>query len=162
MSRSEVIAAYCWPQSAAAGDDVTVYCHTTAATFRIEVLRQGAADEVVWQSDALPGHAQPQPERLSVDGCDWLPSAGFTVRAGWRSGFYLVRCITEDGEVGEAFVVVRAPADDRARALLASARLRSLPCATSAHIRRTRSSTPRRTRSRRSRRWTRPPSPARA
>ena len=54
-----MIAAYCWPQSARHKEPITLYCHTEASSFQIEVIRQGAEDKTVLVRHDLPGIDQP-------------------------------------------------------------------------------------------------------
>ena len=51
-----MIAAYCWPQSARHKEPITLYCHTAASSFQIEVIRQGAEDKTVLVRHDLTRH----------------------------------------------------------------------------------------------------------
>lgn len=108
-----MLAGYCWPQSVVAGDTVSVYCHGDAERFRAEIIRQGAAEQKVFESQTLAGVEQACPDDLSVVGCGWRPSFELKVDPDWPSGFYLVQLIDSEGRRAEAFFVVRSrePAD---------------------------------------------------
>ena len=107
------IAGYCWPQSVLPGETVTLHCHCEAAAYAVTVVRQGAPERTVFESASLPGTAQTMPDDLASRGCGWSPSLDIVVDPDWPSGMYVVRLADEDGNVAEAFFVVRAsePAD---------------------------------------------------
>ncbi|MFT4727671.1 MAG: hypothetical protein ACI9UN_002169 [Granulosicoccus sp.] len=50
-----MIAAYCWPQSAKHRESIALFCHTKAASFQIEVIRQGATDKSVLIRTGIKG-----------------------------------------------------------------------------------------------------------
>ncbi|MBS05161.1 MAG: hypothetical protein CMQ24_20985 [Gammaproteobacteria bacterium] len=110
-----MIAGYCWPNSSAGGEVVSLFASTDAEVFSVEVIRQGAADERVFRAD-FPGTVQERPVGAERTGCGWSPSGEIPVDPDWRSGFYLVRMSAGD-RVAEAFFVVRA-GDIRESALL--------------------------------------------
>ena len=68
--------------SAVAGDTVTLFVNTRAASFHVEAYRmgyyQGIGGRLVWQSDELAGVRQPPPS-LAVSTntieCQWAPVA---------------------------------------------------------------------------------------
>ena len=108
-----MIAGYCWPQSVLPGQSVTLYCHSEASRFRVQIARQGPTERIVFESPSLPGSNQSMPEDLASTGCRWRPSFDIAVDSEWPSGMYLVRLTDDDGQTAEAFFVVRArePAD---------------------------------------------------
>lgn len=103
-----MIAGYCWPQSARAGERVELFCSTSAESFDVEVVRQGLRDETVWVARGVRGAEYAVPEDAGSTGCRWPAALGLEVGEGWVSGFYLVRLRGSDGEEAEAFFVVRA------------------------------------------------------
>jgi hypothetical protein len=102
-----MIAAYCWPQSAGAGETVSLFCHTEGVQVRCEVVRCGADDQLL-TTEVLPGTHQHVPDDAGPRGCRWQPSLDITVPPEWPSGFYLVRLTDESGSAAEAFFVVRS------------------------------------------------------
>ena len=114
-----MIAAYCHPQSALPGESVALRFTTTAAGARIRIFRQGLAEELVYEA-TLPGAEHPLSEDAARSGCDWPDAATITVGDDWRTGFYLVRLSTADGEQAEAFFVVRAREPGRALLVLST------------------------------------------
>jgi hypothetical protein len=91
-----------------------LHVSTDAATFDVEVAREGATREVVWRADAVGGEAHPIPDDASANGCGWPATLEIPVGEDWRSGYYAVT-LTAGEERGDAFLVVR-PAPDGSRA----------------------------------------------
>jgi hypothetical protein len=94
------------------GESVPFHCSSLARSFSAEVVRLGAAREVVWRRDGIPGEPRSVPADAYSAGCNWPVT--FTVAIGetWRSGFYEV-ILRGDGVAGteptsHAFFVVRA------------------------------------------------------
>ena len=101
-----MIAGYCWPQSVAPGETVALHASTTAATFGVEIVRQGAVDERVFDHPGLAGVEHDVPADAASGGCGW--PAALSIEVGdWRSGFYLVRLTTEDSALCRRVTVVR-------------------------------------------------------
>lgn len=100
--------AYCWPQSVAAGGVTELFCSVPGPRFRIEVVRQGARDERVFAEERGDGAPHEAPQDAASRGCGWPPTLALRVDPSWRSGFYLVRVLPEEGPGCEAFFVVRA------------------------------------------------------
>ena len=90
------------------GQSVTLYCHSEASRFRVQIARQGLTERVVFESPSLPGSERSMPDDLASDGCRWRPSFEIAVDAEWPSGMYLVRLTDDDGQTAEAFFVVCA------------------------------------------------------
>jgi hypothetical protein len=80
-----------------AGDDVRLCVCTNAATFSVEVFRDGASPAPVFRRAGIAGQWQDTPEDCSVTGCGWTPSLSLTVEPGWASGAYVVRCSAIEG-----------------------------------------------------------------
>jgi hypothetical protein len=110
-----VLEAYCWPRSVAPGEPVGLHVSTDAATFAVEVAREGAEREVVWRRDGLAGAHHPTPEDAAAEGCGWPVALEIPV-GDWRSGYYAVT-LRAGGERADAFCVVR-PEATRAPAIL--------------------------------------------
>lgn len=100
-----------------AGETVSVRVHTTAATYDVEVIRDGAQPTTVFQQSGLTGHPHDTPADAYAVGCGWPDAFTVTVDPEWISGFYLIvlRCLHE-GRVmeREGFFVVRGDAPDEA------------------------------------------------
>ena len=103
-----VIAGYCWPQSGEHSESIDLFCHTTANTFNIEVVRQGAQDKTVLTQANITGIAQDVSGDIAVEGSRWRGGFKLTIAPEWRSGFYLVRLEDADGNKAQAFFVVRS------------------------------------------------------
>ena len=112
-----MLEAYCWPQSARAGDTIGLHVSSDAGTIGVEVARAGAARERVWEVDAIPVDAHPAPPDAASSGCGWPPSIEIAVDAAWRSGTYLVT-LTAGDERAHAFFAVRPPPDGKSPILL--------------------------------------------
>jgi len=96
------------------GDQVRLHGSTTAETFDIEVVRDGARPRTVLLLEGVPGkHASTAPDCYAT-GCGWPVLATIDVDASWSSGFYLVlvRTTRADGTVFERehFFVVKPDA----------------------------------------------------
>ena len=74
-----MISAYCWPQSAHQRESITLYCHTNAATYQYEVIRQGAVDEPVLRRSGVRGQSQLMSQNLAATGCHWQPSLNIAI-----------------------------------------------------------------------------------
>jgi len=112
-----MLEAYCWPQSTAAGKPVGLHVSTDAATFDVEVAREGAEREVVWHAERLTAGLHPAPEDASARGCGWPVALEIPVGEEWRSGYYSVT-LTAGDQRADAFLVVRPRPDDPAPLLL--------------------------------------------
>ena len=66
-----MISGYCWPQSARAGETVTLFVSTDGARFDVRVVRQGAKDEQVLHREGLAGVRHEIPIDVSTAGCGW-------------------------------------------------------------------------------------------
>ncbi len=115
-----MIAAYCWPQSVSPGESVDLHCSTSAAAFDVAVVRQGLDDETVYTSTDLTGIERATPADAAANGCGWPSSLKIATGDDWRSGLYLVRLTTPDGESTEAFFVVRAKRPGRSLLVLST------------------------------------------
>lgn len=102
-----MIAAYCWPQSGKANESISLFCHTEADSFRIEVIRQGAEDQLVFKKAGIPGKQQPISDSIAAHGCYWDRSLEIAIDPKWSAGFYLLRLRDSDGDETDAFFVVR-------------------------------------------------------
>jgi hypothetical protein len=103
-----MLAGYCWPQSARAGESLDLAVSSSDPTCSIVVARIGAEEVVVESIDDLEVAERSIPDGVEVDGCGWPSSLTITIDPSWQSGFYLVRLRNGSGEEAEAFFVVRA------------------------------------------------------
>lgn len=115
-----MIAGYCWPQSGGHSESIDLFCHTTANTFNIEVVRQGAQDKTVLTQANITGIAQDVSGDIAVEGSRWRGGFKLTIAPEWRSGFYLVRLEDADGNKAQAFFVVRSSESADATLVLAT------------------------------------------
>lgn len=76
--------------SYAPGDRVQFHGSTNAASWTIEVTRDGLRPVVVHRADGLPGRATPMPAGAYETGCDWPVLHRWTLPADLPSGFYVV------------------------------------------------------------------------
>lgn len=103
-----MIAGFCWPQSACHRGQIELFCHTTAKTFNIAIVRQGAQDKTVSTLRALAGATQDLEGDIAAQGCQWTAATALNIEPQWPPGFYLVKLEDSDGGRAEAFFVVRA------------------------------------------------------
>ena len=112
--------------SYAPGETVQFHTNTTAQTYSLEVVRDGADPEVVYSVEALPGQRYPTPTDANEVGCGWPVAHEWPLPADLRSGGYVVyaRARNGDGEEREQqhfFVVRPARPGDGANILLVCA-----------------------------------------
>ncbi len=96
-----------------AGDEVGIKVHSTAATFDIEIIRDGHPPTTVYDRQDIPGIVQQTPHDSYSVGCGWTDALTVTIDPDWSPGFYLmiVRTRTADGRLveREGFFLVRNP-----------------------------------------------------
>lgn len=94
------------------GEEVSFCVSTTANTFDLEVIRDGAYPESVFQTKGNVGIHHPTPPRAYAEGCNWPTSITWSLPSDLRSGGYVVLTSIEDkyGEKIEQqhFFIVRA------------------------------------------------------
>jgi len=73
-----------------AGEEVDLHISTSEETFEIEVVREGAKNEMVHSSKSHPGTLRKTPQNASAHGCGWPTEATIRVDEMWRSGGYVV------------------------------------------------------------------------
>ena len=116
---------YCDRSSYAPGDRVRFHVSTSASHYRLEIARDGAEFDRVYQQDGLPGKRYDTPEDVSVRGCGWPVSHELEIPRDWPSGGYRVTCSidTVNGPLEQHYLIVlRSIETDRAgRLLLVSA-----------------------------------------
>ncbi len=100
--------AYCWPQSARAGETIDIMISSDHASCTVELIRVGLQDLAVAEFADVPVGQQPVPADVGSDGCGWEPTLQVTVDQAWKTGFHLVRLTAPDGSTSEAFFVVKA------------------------------------------------------
>ena len=91
---------------ARAGQQVTLYVTTAAATFRAKAFRmgyyQGTGARLVWQSADMAGKVQPPcpvVSGINMVACDdWTPSVTFTVTGAFVQGDYLIKLVGSGGQ----------------------------------------------------------------
>jgi hypothetical protein len=110
-----MLEAYCWPQSAEPGEEVTLHVCTDADAFEVEIAREGAERLVVHRLVDVAGEAHAIPDDAAENGCGWPATVAFG--APERSGYHAVTVRAGD-ETADAFVAVRPPAGTRAPILL--------------------------------------------
>ncbi len=93
------------------GEKISFHISTSLPSYSVEIARLGAAREVVWSTEDVPGAEHAIPEDASSHGCHWPPALHMTVPKGWRSGYYHVQLngLDEKGRMvyGQLSFVVR-------------------------------------------------------
>lgn len=96
------------------GDTIDLKVHTTADTFDVTVIRDGANPVTVFSASGIPGVEQDTPEDAFAVGCGWSTSLSIDLGDDFVPGYYLVVFATGDpfGRTveQEAFFIVR-PSD---------------------------------------------------
>ena len=114
------IEGYASQVSAVAGDTVTLFVNTRAASFHVEAYRMGyyggVGGRLVWQSAEVAGGRQPPPTLMAFTNtieCHWTPSLTVPVDGQWPPGAYLLKLV---GATGEQQFVPLCVRDDASRA----------------------------------------------
>jgi hypothetical protein len=107
----ETVTGYCWPQSATAGQEVSLHVSSSGGRpVAIEIARVGGQRTVVTRLEGVEAGDHPTPLGADRNGCGWPAALSFEVDPGWRSGYYeVVLEIDVDGKArrDHAFFVVR-------------------------------------------------------
>lgn len=113
----EVVTGYCWPQSAAAGEQVGLHLSSSGGRpVRVEVARVGVRREVVFAAGAVAAGEHETPRDASANGCRWPVALTLDVDPSWRSGYYEVAFEIDVGDKvrrDRAFFAVRPSAGTR-------------------------------------------------
>jgi hypothetical protein len=113
ITHYDAIEAYCGRLSYQPGDQLTIHVSTRSERYDVEVHRWGAARELLWSRQDLPGTEHHTPADADANGCRWPASVTLTIPAEWRSGFHHVEVRVHDAAldraVGHAAFVVRPP-----------------------------------------------------
>lgn len=103
--------AYCDRLSYRHADNLKLYVHTTAPTYDVQILRDGAKPVVAASFEGNPGRRQATPTNAFEIGCQWRDPLTIELAEMWPPGAYLVRLIARyaDGSTveAEAFFVLR-------------------------------------------------------
>ncbi|KAF9875444.1 hypothetical protein CkaCkLH20_07264 [Colletotrichum karsti] len=81
---------YCNRYSYDIGDTVKLKVHTTAATYDIDIIRDGNKPRTVYSKQNLTGVQQETPEYAFARGCNWKTTLNITLDRTWEPAFYLV------------------------------------------------------------------------
>jgi len=115
-----ILEVYCYTDqiSYLPGDQVAFHTSTTGIEYDIEVSRDGAAPDVVYQARDLTGKLHKTPLDAPANGCGWPQAHSWTIPDDAPSGAYIVRTIARNDGGDEVmhyhFFVVRSsrPGDD--------------------------------------------------
>ena len=104
---------YCDKFSYFEGETVSIKTHTTAATYDIEIIRDGHKPRIVLEKKGLKGQQCATPHDAYAAGCNWPEALALHLEVGeWESAFYLVLIRIKDtiGRVfeREGFFIVKA------------------------------------------------------
>ncbi|MGB6306528.1 MAG: N,N-dimethylformamidase beta subunit family domain-containing protein [Steroidobacteraceae bacterium] len=104
------------------GATVRLQVSSTAARYRLEIVRDGNAAAAVLKREVAGARRQETPEQCSVLGCGWESSLQFRVEHDWPSGAYRIT-LTAEGRDGAAIqahhlFIVRPPAGDKPNRIL--------------------------------------------
>ena len=107
----ETVTGYCWPQSVAPGERVSLHLSSAGArAVSVEVARVGATRTVVFTESDVPADDHPTPLDAPEHGCGWPVASEIGVEESWPSGYYeVILTIDVDGRQrrSRAFFVVR-------------------------------------------------------
>ena len=83
--------------SYAPGDEVNFHVYASAATFSLEIVRDGYATEKVYEVSGLPGAMPVTPDNAYAVGANWPVAHTWKIPEGQRSGPYVVTSRVENG-----------------------------------------------------------------
>ena len=72
------------------GDTVRLSVCSTASSYRLVILRDGAVAQPVLEREVRGARWQDTPDQCSVLGCGWVPETEFQVAKDWPSGLYRI------------------------------------------------------------------------
>jgi len=81
------------------GAVVRLCVSSSAGSYRLAVLRDGASERPVLEREVRDARWQDTPEQCSVTGCGWAPSLEFRIGEDWPSGAYRIT-LTAQGSAG--------------------------------------------------------------
>ena len=99
--------AYCWPQSATAGETIDLMVTSDRSSSSLEIVRVGAREQVVDSRQLDDLFEQPVPDDVGRNGCGWQATLQIEIDPTWTSGFYLAR-LSNNADTTGAFFVVKA------------------------------------------------------
>lgn len=108
------------------GETVTLHVSSTASSFSMAIVRDGAIETKMFEKAGIAARWQDTPDQCSVLGCGWDASFEFRVGDDWPSGAYRVT-LTADGRDGKPvrchhlFIVTPQPGKKRGRVLQVAA-----------------------------------------
>ncbi|MBO6690005.1 MAG: hypothetical protein JJ931_11820 [Henriciella sp.] len=115
---------YAGHQSYEPGDEVTLHVSTSAQSYELTIVRDGAKPQLVLHEAALEGQLQRTPQHAYRDGCDWPVSFRWRIPEDARSGGYVVTVSIDDGQGGRieqhGFFIVRSAAEAAPMVLIAA------------------------------------------
>ncbi len=92
---------WCYTDSMAypPGATVLLQVSSTAATYQLEIMRDGATAASVLKREVTGARLQDTPDQCSVTGCGWESSLEFRIAEDWPSGAYRIT-LTAQGRDG--------------------------------------------------------------
>jgi hypothetical protein len=124
VSTLRPIEGYCWPLSAAPGDDISFMISGDGPmemVFSRHTSLSANVDSIPMQNLSVNGVHQPTPANAWRVGCGWSASFKQTIPASWPSGIYSATCVDAGGSRASiAFVVKPVPADRAQLAVIAN------------------------------------------
>ena len=106
--------------SYAPGDVIKLHVSTTAKQFDVEVWRDGARREAVYQHKAIAGAFHQTPGQCSVTGCGWPLAVEIATDTHWKSGGYIIRLSAAGLEYHHVFLIRAAPGKEAPILLVAA------------------------------------------
>lgn len=85
------------------GETATFFVSSTAATFGIEIVRDGAVETPLFSRRNVAARWQDTPDQCSVEGCGWEATFELPLPSDWPSGAYRVT-LRSEGHGGKAIV----------------------------------------------------------
>jgi hypothetical protein len=104
------------------GETVELHVSSTASSFRLDVVRDGAAETLMLTLEGKGARWQETPDQCSVEGCGWQPTLSFVIGKDWPSGGYRLTLTAEGRDGGrlhyDHIIIVRPePGKGRGRIL---------------------------------------------
>lgn len=94
-------------ESVAPGETVSIFASAEASPCRLEIAHVAGTRKTVAAYDNIVVGHHPVPEDAAENGCRWPAAFEFEIGDDWKSGYYDLKLVGEDGQCSHHFLCVR-------------------------------------------------------
>ncbi len=80
------------------GEAIAFHLSCSGESVQLQIVRQGAKPETVFEKEGIACGTHPIPDRASSDGCHWPAAFALTIPDSWRTGCYVAPLTHKDGD----------------------------------------------------------------